>query len=49
MNDIFVRTAEICLDIVLITLMVVSLVWNPPAFKTNAGPAATQPEIQDGR
>jgi len=49
MNDIFVRIAEICLDIALIALMVVSLVWNPPAFKTNAGPAAAQPEIQDTR
>jgi hypothetical protein len=49
MSDNFVRIAEICLDIVLIALMVASLVWNPPAFKTNVGPAAAQPEIQDVR
>jgi len=47
MNDIFVRIAEICLDIGIIALTVYSLLWNPAAFKTNEGPAAASPEIVD--
>lgn len=41
MKDIFARIADICLDIGIIALICVSLLWNPPAFKTSESPAAT--------
>lgn len=36
MRDNFKRIAVILLDIGIIALMLVSLVWNAPAFKTKA-------------
>ena len=45
MKDPFARIANIFIDVVIIALMLVSLLWNPPAFKMNESPALALPEI----
>jgi hypothetical protein len=49
MKETFARIADICLDIGIIALMLVSPFWNPPAFKTHESPAAAPPEKTDAR
>jgi len=44
MKETFARIADICLDIGIIALTLVSLFWNLPAFKTHESPAAAPPE-----
>ncbi|HUL89143.1 MAG TPA: hypothetical protein VLU23_13320 [Pseudolabrys sp.] len=44
MKDRFARIADIFIDVGIIALMLVSLLWNPPAFKLNESPALALPE-----
>ena len=45
MKDRFAKIADIFIDVGIIALMLVSLLWNPPAFKLNESPALALPEI----
>jgi len=49
MKDTFERIANICLDVGIIALILVSLIWNPRAFETHESPAAALPETSDAR
>ena len=49
MKDSPKRIAVVVLDIGIIVLMLVSLIWNAPAFKTREDPEATLAKKFDDR
>jgi hypothetical protein len=49
MEDKFKRIAVVVLDIGIIALMLVSLVWNAPAFKMQEDPAPALAKTFDDR